>query len=136
MKFIKYIIKNKGLSPPYLIHMCLKLKGEDRGLHWASSSRGGWSPLAPPLAPCMAGKIPRKRIRISYKNNLEKKRTLGENQGKRKGDFLEDSILPRSSWELGVNFCSTFKVYRRTEKSATGKAIEGKKKVAGLLQII
>jgi hypothetical protein len=78
----------------------------------------------------------KKKDKDLLQKQFREKRTLGENQGKRKGDFLEDSILPRSSWELGVNFCSTFKVYRRTEKSATGKAIEGKKKVAGLLQII
>jgi hypothetical protein len=77
-----------------------------------------------------SGMIPRKRIRISSKNNSEKKRTLGRKLGKRKGDFLEDIILPRSSWELGVIFCSTFKVYWRTEKSATGKAIEGKRLLA------
>jgi hypothetical protein len=53
MKFTKYIIKNKGLSPPYLIHLCLKLKGK----HWGSTGPvavgGVGAPLAPPLAPCL-----------------------------------------------------------------------------------
>jgi hypothetical protein len=55
MKFTKYIIKNKDLSPSYLIHLCLKLEEKHQGLHQTSSGRGegGLSPLAPPLAPCM-----------------------------------------------------------------------------------
>ena len=33
MKFTKYIIKNKDLSPPYLIYLYVKLESEYQELH-------------------------------------------------------------------------------------------------------
>jgi len=58
------------------------------------------------------GKIQRKRIIICSKNNSEKKKDTSRKTGhEKRGDFLEDSILLMSSWELGVKFCSTFEVF-------------------------
>ena len=57
------------------------------------------------------GKIQRKKDKDLFQKQFREKRTPGGKLGKKKGDFLEDSILPMSSWELGVNFCSTFKVF-------------------------
>jgi len=58
-----------------------------------------------------AGKIQRKMISISSKNNSKKKGHREKNWARKRGDFLEDSMMPISSWEVGVNFCSTFKAY-------------------------
>ena len=57
------------------------------------------------------GRFKEKKDKDLFQKQFREKRTPGEKLGKKKGDFLEDSMLPISSWEVGVNFCSTFKAF-------------------------
>ena len=51
--------------------------GGSTGLHLLASGRGGWSPLAPPLAPCLAGGYEARQHNVPC-------RTLDEIEPKRK----------------------------------------------------